>query len=291
MSAMLAGLQANFIKRVLTSQPQIQLLPPDEVARPLRNAPGHDRGADRAAPDPARASRSTSGRRSAPRCRRGRTSCTRAADRVGLGAGGARRHQPRDHAVPASSRRSISRSSGCRTTSSPATAQLTSEDILIGTELASDLGASLGDKLNVTTPLGGNRILTITGIFDLGNKGANQRNTFVALRTAQSLLDLIGGVTIDRPHGHRHLRRRDHRAGDPGDAAGAGRQLDQDQRAVLHRGAGAADLQHADPRSSSACRSRSASPRAGRLGDPALQGHRHPARDGHARAARSCACS
>ena len=36
MSAMLAGLQANFIKRVLTSQPQIQLLAPDEVARPLR---------------------------------------------------------------------------------------------------------------------------------------------------------------------------------------------------------------------------------------------------------------
>ncbi|MBE7608113.1 ABC transporter permease, partial [Salmonella enterica subsp. enterica serovar 4:-:1,2] len=40
MSAMLAGLQSNFIKRVLTSQPQIQLLAPDQVARPLRNAPG-----------------------------------------------------------------------------------------------------------------------------------------------------------------------------------------------------------------------------------------------------------
>jgi lipoprotein-releasing system permease protein len=37
--------------------------------------------------------------------------------------------------------------------------------------------------------------LTITGIVDLGSKGANQRNTYVALRTAQSLLNLIGGVT------------------------------------------------------------------------------------------------
>ena len=36
MSAMLASLQANFLKRVLTSQPHIQLIPPDEVARPLR---------------------------------------------------------------------------------------------------------------------------------------------------------------------------------------------------------------------------------------------------------------
>ena len=41
MSAMLASLQANFIKRVLTSQPHIQLIPPDQVARPLREpAPG-----------------------------------------------------------------------------------------------------------------------------------------------------------------------------------------------------------------------------------------------------------
>ena len=40
MSAMLAGLQANFIKRVLTSQAQIQLIPPDQVARPLRDEPG-----------------------------------------------------------------------------------------------------------------------------------------------------------------------------------------------------------------------------------------------------------
>ena len=40
MSALLAGLEANFIKRVLTSQSQIQILPPQQVARPLRNARG-----------------------------------------------------------------------------------------------------------------------------------------------------------------------------------------------------------------------------------------------------------
>ena len=40
MSAMLAGLEANFINRVLTSQSHIQLVPPDQVARPLRNEPG-----------------------------------------------------------------------------------------------------------------------------------------------------------------------------------------------------------------------------------------------------------
>ena len=33
------------------------------------------------------------------------------------------------------------------------------------------------------------------GIFDFGNKGVNERNVYVALRTAQNLLDLAGGAT------------------------------------------------------------------------------------------------
>ena len=40
MSAMLAGLERNFLRRVLTSQAQIQLLPPEQVARPLRGGTG-----------------------------------------------------------------------------------------------------------------------------------------------------------------------------------------------------------------------------------------------------------
>lgn len=38
MSALLASLQSNFIERVLTSQPHIQIIPPDEIARPLRRS-------------------------------------------------------------------------------------------------------------------------------------------------------------------------------------------------------------------------------------------------------------
>ena len=40
MSAMLVSVQTNFTNRVLTSQPQIQIEPPDEVARPLRDKGG-----------------------------------------------------------------------------------------------------------------------------------------------------------------------------------------------------------------------------------------------------------
>ena len=40
MSALLSGLQSNFVKRVLTGQAHIQLLPPKETARALRGADG-----------------------------------------------------------------------------------------------------------------------------------------------------------------------------------------------------------------------------------------------------------
>jgi lipoprotein-releasing system permease protein len=193
MSAMLAGLQANFIKRVLTSQPQIQLVPPDEVARPLRAAAGtveapivqrpvqrvlsidqwqKIRGEMQARPDIVTVAPTASGSGLALR---GDTN--RAITLTGI--------EPEQYFK-------IVRVPDYLVAGD---AQLTSEGILVGTELANNLGASLGDKINVTTAQGGNRILTITGIFDLGNKGVNQRATFVALRTAQSLLGLIGGVT------------------------------------------------------------------------------------------------
>ena len=114
----------------------------------------------------------------------------------GLRAGHARRRQPRRSRSPASSPdvyfRIVAHARLHRRRASRACSRRTSS---IGTELAKDLGVSVGDKISVH---GGNRrdhALTITGIFDLGNKGANQRTTFVALRTAQSLLGLVGGVT------------------------------------------------------------------------------------------------
>ena len=75
-------------------------------------------------------------------------------------------------------------------------ALITSESILIGTELAVDMGVGIGDKLRISTANGTVITLTVTGIFDLGNKGANSRNTFVAFRTAQSMFGLIGGASV-----------------------------------------------------------------------------------------------
>jgi lipoprotein-releasing system permease protein len=68
-------------------------------------------------------------------------------------------------------------------------------DIIVGVELAKDLGIAVGDKLSLATANATGSTLTIVGIFDFGSKGVNERNVYVALRTAQSLLDLAGGAT------------------------------------------------------------------------------------------------
>jgi lipoprotein-releasing system permease protein len=75
-------------------------------------------------------------------------------------------------------------------------AEVGSDTILIGTELAADLGVALGDPLRVSTVNGTVLTLKVLGIFDLGNKGANSRNAFMAMRTAQSMFGLSGGASI-----------------------------------------------------------------------------------------------
>jgi lipoprotein-releasing system permease protein len=193
MSALLTGLQANFLNRVLTSSAQIQLLPPDQVARPLRAATGTiedaivQRPAQRivsidqwpkiatrmqAMPEIVTVSPTMSGSALAIR-----GDASRAISISGI--------------EPDSYFR-IVRIPDYITAGHPT---LASDEIIIGIELAKDLGASLGDKLNIRTATGTTVVLRISALFDLGNKGANERNAYVALRTAQSLLGRIGAVT------------------------------------------------------------------------------------------------
>jgi len=197
MSALLAGLQSNFIRRVLTAQAHIQLLPQQEVTRPLRRGldavPGEIEGAIvqpplqrlksidqwqtvatqiRAMPDVLVVAPVASGSALVVR-----GSASRAISIAGI--------EPDLYFRIVDLESKMVRGN----------TRLTATDILIGTELASDLGVDVGDKLRVTAANGAASALTVTGIFDLGNKGANQRNTFAALHTVQSLLGLPGGVT------------------------------------------------------------------------------------------------
>jgi lipoprotein-releasing system permease protein len=194
MSAMLASMQANFLKRVLTTQPHIQLIPPEEVARPLRQA---SRG-EIVAPIVQRPAQRV---RSIDQWQKIRAELTAWPDIVTV--------SPTMSASALAVRGDASRSitlTGIdpevyfKVVRVPdyivqGTTRVLTDDILVGTELAKDLGVTLGDKITVSSGTGASRVLTITGIFDFGNKGANQRSTYVALRTAQALSRLVGGVT------------------------------------------------------------------------------------------------
>lgn len=74
-------------------------------------------------------------------------------------------------------------------------ANVSSTDVLIGSKLAEDLGLGIGDKLTLKAALGTSVVLFVSGIFDFGNQGQNTGSVYVALRTAQSLMGLPGGVT------------------------------------------------------------------------------------------------
>ena len=193
MSAMLAGLQANLVKRVLTSQPQIQLIPPDQVARPLRG--GDHEIEDASIQRPAQRILSLD---QWPKIRNELQAMPEVTAASPTMSGSAL-------AVRGDASRAVS-----ITGIEPATyfnivhvpeyivageARLGSEDIIIGIELANNLGATIGDKLSVSTAMGATRTLTVAGLVDFGNKGINQRAGFVALRTAQSMLGMLGGIT------------------------------------------------------------------------------------------------
>ena len=68
--------------------------------------------------------------------------------------------------------------------------------VVIGSELARDLGASRGDTLRLDTGRDNDTLLTIAGIFELGVGELDARHVYMDLRQAQALLGLPGGVTV-----------------------------------------------------------------------------------------------
>ena len=197
MSALMTGLQMNFIRRVLSAQGHIQLLPPKEVTRPLRlgiyAGPGEVEAA--IVQVPLQRLKSIDQWQAVAQQIRAMPEVMVVSPLAGGSALVVRGVASRAITVAG-----IDPTLYYRIVTLPdkivtGKAELTGSDILVGTELATDLGVSVGDKLRLTTASGADTTLTIAGIFDLGNKAANERSTFISLRTAQSLLALPGGVT------------------------------------------------------------------------------------------------
>jgi lipoprotein-releasing system permease protein len=194
MSALLTSLQTSFISRVLTSQAHIQIIPPDEVARPLRIAsPGFLPVA--VVQQPAQRLRSIDQWQTIQRQLLQRNDVAYVSSTIsasGLAVRGDASKSISMTGIDPDSYFNIIKLPDYIILGKPT---LTSEEIIIGTGLSTDLGVTVGDKLNVSGAAKIVRALTISGIFDMGNRGANQQSTFVSLRTAQALSDLAGGVT------------------------------------------------------------------------------------------------
>ena len=193
MASLMSGLQANFIKEILASQPHIQILPPEDTARSLRSEDGAVVAAT--IQQPAQRQRSIDQWQTIVRLLRERPDVVAASPTVSSAALAIRGDASRSITITG-----IEPEVYFKIVKLPdyivlGTPALTSEDIIIGIELAKDLSVTLGDKLNIRVGSGIGRALTIRAIFDFGNKGSNTGLTFLSLRTAQSLAGLVGGVT------------------------------------------------------------------------------------------------
>ena len=202
MSALLAGLQSNFINRVLSSQSHIQLLPPREVARPLRGATDNAARSDASSviegaivQAPLQRLKSIDQWQAIAGQIRDMPEVLVVSPMAGGSALVLRGNVSRSVSLNGIEPEQYFRIVDLNDKMVRGSARLSGTDILVGIELASDLGLDAGDKLRVSTVVGISNPQTVSGIFDLGNKAVNSRSVFMSLHTAQGLLGLPGGVT------------------------------------------------------------------------------------------------
>ena len=74
--------------------------------------------------------------------------------------------------------------------------RVSADNVLIGRQLAKDLGVQVGSKLRLDTGQQKNAVVNISGIFELGVRELDARYVYLDLKQAQSLLNLPGGVTV-----------------------------------------------------------------------------------------------
>ncbi len=194
-SALISGLQSNLFRRTLDYQAQIVILPPKAVARSLRSDRQNDwQLATRIQP---RAQRLQSvDQWQKVRAQLEKLPGVLVVAPVLAGAGLVlRADASRSVTLTGIESESYLRLIALQDKIIAGNAQVSGNDMIIGSDLAKDLGVWAGDKLIVQTAFGAAQTLMIRGIFDFGNKMHNQRTVYVGLRTAQSLLDLAGGAT------------------------------------------------------------------------------------------------
>ena len=68
-------------------------------------------------------------------------------------------------------------------------------DVLIGSQLAEDLGLRSGDKLRLDAGDNRQSVMNVAGVFELGVRELDSRYVYTSLKQTQTLLNLPGGIT------------------------------------------------------------------------------------------------
>ena len=192
MSALLMAVQANIFTRILSAQPHIMISPPKDEARPLVS--GRIIAEIATIQPPAQKLRSIDQWQKIRVILQAMPEITVVSPSV---AGAA--FAVRGDASKAITLTGVESEHYFKIVDLPekiiaGSARLLAGDMVIGSQLAINLGVGLGEKIHIRSAKGTDEIYTITGIFDLGNRGANERSVFVPLRAAQNLLGLQGGA-------------------------------------------------------------------------------------------------
>lgn len=194
LSALIGGLQASLIEKTLGSQPHVTLRSPREEARPL-TAPNPNLAIARSVQESPQRLRSIDQWPSVIAAAERVAGVTAVSPSI-TGAGFAMRADAKSPIVV----RGVEPERflaiiDIRKRLIAGRFELEGGDVVIGSKLAADLGVAVGDKLRVSTTEGVNDVVTVRGIFSVGNLGIDQTWLITSLRHAQALYALPGGVT------------------------------------------------------------------------------------------------
>ncbi len=195
LSSLIDGLQLSIIERTLGSQPHITVFRPDETAREVfPRESGGPAWIARVEKPAQRARGLVEWQRLLRRLQVEPGVVATAA--VAAGPALALRGQvTRGIQLIGAAADELDRIIGLRERMRGGTLDLGAGRIVLGLELARDLGVGVGDRVRVETMRGGSQLFLVAGLFELGNKAVDSRWALCSLRAGQALLGLPGGAT------------------------------------------------------------------------------------------------
>ena len=192
-SALISGLQSNLIAKTLGTQAHISVRVPDDVVTPAMTQPSGTFVLSEAQPRAQRL-RSIANWQALVPLLEANPVITAVSPMVAGGGLALRGEATQAIALQGVELNRYEGIIGLRGKVVSGTARLLPGEAIVGSELASDLGVRVGDRLTLQTGTVTDAA-RVTALLDLGVKELNRRTVIVSFRSAQNLLGLPGGAT------------------------------------------------------------------------------------------------